>query len=413
MNKYIVLHPDTFLWYDETQGLFYNSESFSFLHFECTPLLLKYCERINDFDNMYAVAIDADDENNPIFSKWINSIVDKHIGHIVPLSLDGKKPFSFPPILNLQHEIEERRMDDYYYRSINIANNFFEVTFLLGGEEFSKTGNDFYKQIQYPISTKQFLDIAAIHRFLNHNNIRYLQQINLIGYHLTAYPDWQLMLETMPQYGIPVTYYFQGDETIAIEEICKYSTEKISLGLYFTDIESLRGIETLLANRKINHQWIFVLEKNSDWEQAQQIVDSYQIENYKMQPVLTGDAVNYAFFENNVFTSSEELTQLTPSKKNIFCNQTINSNYWGQLFVMPDRKVYANLNKAPLGSIEEDVLCLIRKEMIDADSCWRYTRDKFSPCKSCIYRYLCPPPSNYEFYLNRFNLCTVGNDNQK
>lgn len=56
-----------------------------------------------------------------------------------------KKPFSLPPILNLRHELEERRMDDFYYRPINIANNFHEVTFLLGGERMSEEETGYYK----------------------------------------------------------------------------------------------------------------------------------------------------------------------------------------------------------------------------------------------------------------------------
>lgn len=33
------------------------------------------------------------------------------------------------------------------------------------------------------------------------------------------------------------------------------------------------------------------------------------------------------------------------------------------------------------------------------------------PCNSCIYQWLCPPPSNYEIAIGRPNLCHVKNNN--
>ena len=408
-TQYIVLNPDTFLWYDHAQGVFYNSAATSSFYFDCTPLLLKYCRRINDFDNMYAVAIDSGDESDPIFTKWIERIVDNRIGRVMNSSPSGKKPFSLPPILNLQHEIEERRMDDFYYRPINVANNFFEATFLLGGEKLPEAEIGFHKQIAYPVSTEICLNVSNIRNFMERNNTRFLQQVNVIAYHMTAYPEWQSLLELMSRCGIPVTYYFQGDDdgVRAIEKMLEYPIEEISLGLYFTDVTSCQSVEALLADKGIGYQWLFLLKDETDWEQIQKILDNYRIENYKLLPVLTGDMSNFMFFRENVFTSSEELLQLTPDKKNIFCNQTINSNYWGQLIVAPDKNVYANLNGKPLGSLDENVLNLVRKEMIEENSYWRCTRDKLVPCKDCIYRYLCPPPSNYEFYLNKYNLCSV------
>ena len=41
---------------------------------------------------------------------------------------------------------------------------------------------------------------------------------------------------------------------------------------------------------------------------------------------------------------------------------------------------------------------------------WFRTRSKVKPCKSCIYNALCPPISNYEYYLKEYNLCNIINE---
>lgn len=254
------------------------------------------------------------------------------------------------------------------------------------------------------------MEVSSICSFLDNNNIRYLQQINIVSGELAAYPDLEFLLEKLSQYDIPLTCFFWGNDVEGVSKVLKYtSSGKTSLGLYFVDVKSLQKIEALLKDGRIDYQWIFLLREENEWEQAQRIVETYHIAYYKLVPVITKNASNLDFFRRNVFTSYDELFHLALTKQNIFCNQTINSNCWGQLFVIPDKKVYANLNGSPLGAIEEDVLCLIRKEMIDGESYWKYTRSNVTPCKACIYRYLCPPPSNYEFYIKRFDLCTVNN----
>ena len=38
---------------------------------------------------------------------------------------------------------------------------------------------------------------------------------------------------------------------------------------------------------------------------------------------------------------------------------------------------------------------------------WHWTRDSLPACKECLYKYLCPSPSNYELVIGKPNLCHV------
>lgn len=59
-----------------------------------------------------------------------------------------------------------------------------------------------------------------------------------------------------------------------------------------------------------------------------------------------------------------------------------------------------------IGDSEEKISELVFKEMKNGKA-WFLTRDKVSPCKDCLFRYLCPSPSNYELVIGKPNLCHV------
>lgn len=75
-RKTLVLFPDTFLWFNEKQGVFYNCNSSSILRFNVTPTLFPYCEKISEIHNMYKIAIG----NNEEVLCWIQEIVNTHMG---------------------------------------------------------------------------------------------------------------------------------------------------------------------------------------------------------------------------------------------------------------------------------------------------------------------------------------------
>lgn len=60
----------------------------------------------------------------------------------------------------------------------------------------------------------------------------------------------------------------------------------------------------------------------------------------------------------------------------------------------------------PIGDSEEKINELVFKEMKNGKA-WFLTRDEVSPCKDCLFRYLCPSPSNYELVIGKPNLCHV------
>jgi len=106
-----------------------------------------------------------------------------------------------------------------------------------------------------------------------------------------------------------------------------------------------------------------------------------------------------------VYITQVNLNSLKLSEKDIIKNSSINRNDFGKLFILPDGKIYSNLNSESIGNIKTDLFQEAIYKELKYTKNWLKTRGDVIPCKNCIYKAICPPISNYERYLNKFNLC--------
>lgn len=118
-------------------------------------------------------------------------------------------------------------------------------------------------------------------------------------------------------------------------------------------------------------------------------------------PFYSGD--NLSFFEQNVYLTEQDILSQKLTQQDILNNMSVNSNFFGELYFMPNNMIYANPNFAPIGKLGDDWHQILYNLL---DSCWFKIRN-MKPCSDCAFQYLCPPPSNYEFAIGKPNLCTV------
>ena len=115
-----------------------------------------------------------------------------------------------------------------------------------------------------------------------------------------------------------------------------------------------------------------------------------------MEPLITLNKVNKTY------------NKYSKLKKHVLhdISLEINKNDFGRLTVLPDDKIYANVNHAEIGVMGKDTIAsVLYKEMTEGHS-WLRIRDQ-KPCCDCIYQWLCPSPSNYELAIGKPNLCHV------
>lgn len=114
---------------------------------------------------------------------------------------------------------------------------------------------------------------------------------------------------------------------------------------------------------------------------------------------------NYGFFRENIFWSQDDLLNSKVKKHEIFMHQRVNSGFFGNLTILPDGRIYSNVNFPPLGSVGDPLDNVIVQEL-EQNYAWRFIRDK-KPCSDCVWQWVCPSPANYGLATGQLNTCTL------
>ena len=173
---------------------------------------------------------------------------------------------------------------------------------------------------------------------------------------------------------------------------------------YQTD--KIETIINLLEKQNMDYLLRFRVASDSDYELFNTNFVPLLPENtYITEPLF--NVKNLDFFEKNVFINETDIFAEPIPQRTVFANSILNSNFFGHLYIDCTGDVKSNPNcKQLLGNISTHTFYqLIAEELINCHS-WKKTRTK-SPCNKCVYQFLCPPPSNYEYALKQNNLCHI------
>jgi pseudo-rSAM protein len=199
-------------------------------------------------------------------------------------------------------------------------------------------------------------------------------------------------------------HYLNFPEEKMLEKMDGYKLEIFVNPPYQTD--KIENIINLLKKQNIDYLFRFRVTSDDDLELFNNsIAPKIAEDKYTIEPLYTGN--NLDFFEKNVFINESDIFAEPIPQRTIFANSILNSNFFGHIYIDCNGDVKSNPNnKKLLGNIAKETFYqLISNELLHCHS-WKKTRTK-SPCNKCLYQFLCPPPSNYEYALRRNNLCHV------
>ncbi|RPH32451.1 MAG: hypothetical protein EHM93_09360 [Bacteroidales bacterium] len=117
-----------------------------------------------------------------------------------------------------------------------------------------------------------------------------------------------------------------------------------------------------------------------------------------------------AFLRENLFLNEEDIQEIKLTKQNYDANKTLNRNLFGKL-VIKNNTVYSGENSSnAIASLDNDInLKQIIFDSLCRSNDWFLIRNNVKPCKSCVYKNICPPISENEIQLKKYNLCNVLN----
>jgi pseudo-rSAM protein len=379
MKNKLILYPSTFLWFKRDKGLLYNSETYKLSEFIVSPSVAKLCNVLSKSDNLYSVVID-DMYLDEFEKKFICIITSTHYGTLVKIN---DNVISYMPLLSIQNG-----QPKLSYLS--------SITFYIGGTCLK---TDYYKQTIFPISTTQYLNtddaVLFVKMFYRSCNIK----INLVISDINDSKCLNKILEAFYFMKEDVVLYTLADDVVSTRLIKK----AIHLGYVFHFVFLGSTLKSDIVNRLKNIGSFNILIFNEDeYSITKNIMLSAHISKYNVIPIFRN---NIKFFKEDVYMDNKSIMAIKLSKREVFAHQSINLNFFGDMFVMPDGSVYSNVNMQPIGTIKNSIYQLITNAL-KKQQAWLLIRNK-GRCRQCVYQWLCPSPSNYELVTHKCNLCNI------
>ena len=310
-------------------------------------------------------------------------------------------PFQLPPTLKIKNDFRKtKEFPGFTF----VQNSLFKLNLYICSDCMANCANcqKTYHQI---LTCRKFgrgecLSISNIDKLLNTCQFDNLMEINILGGCVSSYYDLHGLFAVLERHrGKCFAYYNLRNVNFITKEIKDFFQDRIVLVVNAEDLERIK----ILSDYE-NYKIIFVVEKESDYERIQ-CLDS--VIKYDIYPCYTG--CNYSFFFDYVFLEEVDVLSRKQDYVDIYRNQTLNSNAFGELSVFPNGDIYSNVNLDSLGNINKtSIFEIIGKCLQDDGSIWFFTRNQTS-CKTCIFSDLCPPISNYELLLGKSDLCKLSN----
>lgn len=311
-------------------------------------------------------------------SDFIGDLRKKYMGDLIDVNLSKGKPIQLLPYFNLNCKQELYKKHNFFpYK--NILENLSEISIHIDRTTKKENMLSFLQSLPENLT---FNIIGNIDDLTNSNEfLLFFNQYHAPKNIVCSYTDLmslQLSLNDFYSYRISVDFPI--------------------------DIEKWNNARQILLAQAIPFEYIFDVSSLDDCQQAELLIEQYRIAKYHLNPVYTG--VNIDFFKEYVFLNKEDILSTIMSIKDFFSNQALNIYDFGKINIMPNGDAYANLNHPLLGNIYTHSIYEIVQKEVDEGVSWFRIRNQ-EPCATCIYQWLCPPPSNYEIEIGRSNLCHI------
>ena len=406
MKKYwLYLEPYTFVFEGRQGAIVYNSINGESIKVSNTSNLLGIIEELNGLGSGYCILLEEEQLNQEDVFSFVNDIREKFLGDIVDISVSNGKPFIFKPILDLLEDPAKIEREKGFSLRENVLEYLHEITIFVGDtcpqncencEFYSKQGLFCTK-----IDKKQELSMMDYIFLITRLKTIGIKKINVVcnGASSDVFMELIEYLEACEMNVFIYIYYKNiaesfldfmhsfdhcffvvlADKYIDLSKVCKIGNEgKISYDFYVSSIS-----EYLLLSALADE---CCLKAN-------------------FYPFYNGS--NDSFMREYVYLLKEDILEQKLSKRNIFGRQVFNENLFGKLIIMPNGESYSNLNRDSLGNIKTDTMNKLVYNELEKKDTWLFTRS-IEPCLSCVFRYLCPSPNNYEIFMGKMNLCNIG-----
>jgi len=407
-KNYLYVESYVYPFKEGEKVLLYNSLNGNILEFDVKRNVENIISELVKPENNGVIEVENGDIK--VLESFIKKLRESYSGDLI---YSETKPVIMTPILNLQSDIVRMKSDIYRSVGEKIMKYLKTITFYINSD-CRKDCNicmSLHKQFMFCKKGKRDkLEVREIMKVLREAEGSGLMEIKIIGGNVLLYDELEKLTNEISELKYSKQFYINYGNIIDYpDKIIIFKNKEVLVKVLVEPWyrgKDLKEALKLLNSLRIDYGVEFVIKNLSNYERVEVIIGDLKIEDKsELRPYYTGE--NIDFFRENVFIEKEDIREEMLDFKEINGRRVLNFNDFGRLIVFEDGSVYANVNNKKIGNIKIDSLYeLIYREMDKGES-WLKTRDKVEPCKTCLYKYLCPPISNYEYVIGKFNLCKI------
>jgi pseudo-rSAM protein len=411
-KKFLVIEPYVYISVDDNSVLFYNTLDSQHSIYQSTAIRKIVLELMTE-ENLYCREISTSEMNDPEILEFISSVKNNYYGDILTCENTLSRPIQFKSSLKIGKDLQSYYQKNGFSASRFLIDNVNEISIILNNKKeiYNQNFIDSFKQYDSVTSKNANDSILEIDSIVNLLKITYfprLLKIKIITGLSSLEEQKDLFLKLFDFNNVLFELHFHYSETLQTNTLSYLSSlHNIRLVLEVQspyDFDYLINITKILNNLEIPHKFLFIVKSDNDYKLFLDSILKMELKNYSIYPYY--DRKNMDFFERNVFIKQSEILTSRPSMKNILAKTQINENHFGKLKIFIDGDVYLNYNFSSIGNIKKESFETIVSRMDFSDfEPWFIIRSKVEPCNSCLYKFLCPPISNYEYAMGKFNLC--------
>lgn len=352
--------------------------------------------------------------------EFVELLRDNYMGDIIPIEISKAMPFQMTNIINIQRDETKLRTGDSNSLSLGekIMSYLKEINIVLNNTKNEAFLANAYNQFPYCCTNQnndKELNFNSITNFLSAIDLNTLSNVNIAGSDISNYGHIKSLIEYLEPFKLAKNLFLHID--ILSKNISTYNSLLSDIknkywfkALIFVkaknlDYSKIEECIKMLSVIMLKFRFHFIIEDEEDYYKTEDVIKKMNIKSFSISPYFNGE--NLDFFEKNVFLIKEDILSQELDLKRINMLKKMNSNFFGKLYIDNLGKAYTNVNLASVGTIDQVSASDILHTELDNKRSWFDVKVTDKVCSSCLYNSICPPKSNYEYFLNKSNLCTV------
>ncbi|MEE4000273.1 TIGR04150 pseudo-rSAM protein [Tenacibaculum sp. FZY0031] len=413
----LIIEPTVSISIVNNDCFLYDTLSKNKIEFKEQPALISFLNKVSANNNVIRYSLE---ENSSEINNFVKLIKDHFMGDLIPINKLSDLPFQMTNIINIQRDESKLRTGDSNSLSIGekIVSYLKELNILLNNQKNDAFLENAYNQFLYcgkNEPSNEQLDYDKLLRFLEKINLNELTSINLTGSDISAYENIDKFLMYLEPFKLTKNLFFHidvfNDQIDSLKRLLTIINNKfwynvvLFVHVKHIDLLKIKNAINVLTEKRIKHRFHFIIENEEDYFSSEATINEFKISAYSILPFY--NKKNIDFFEKHIFLEKEDILAQELTLRKVNTLKKVNPNFFGKLYVDNSGNIFTNVNLEAVGHIALNSVADILHTELDKQKSWFDIKLNDDVCSNCVYNTICPPKSNYEYFFNKSNLCTV------